>query len=178
MTQGRPPVAPEIRFWAKVNKTDSCWLWTARCFENGYGQFANGAGKTVRAHRFAYELLVGPIPPELKIDHLCHNEDTKCPGGTSCVHRRCVNPSHLEPATQKANVQRGRLPGLLRRTHCPKGHPYNEENTWRDKDGGKHCRTCHRLRMRASYIPRVPKGTTASPLRSELLSETDETCPR
>jgi uracil-DNA glycosylase family 4 len=75
----------ESRFWAKVRKTDNCWYWLGWRDSWGYGRF-DIAGKKVRAHRFAYELLVGPIPAEWTIDHLCH-------------HPACVNPSHLEAVT-------------------------------------------------------------------------------
>ena len=87
--------APE-RFWEKVDKAgqDECWLWTAnKTAPNGHGRFL-GPGGQVMAHRFAYELLVGPIPEGLVIDHLCRV-------------RLCVNPAHLEPVTAEENIRRG-----------------------------------------------------------------------
>lgn len=82
----------EERFWAKVDKNsgpDGCWLWTAHC-KDGYGRFRRaGAASPVQAHRFAYELAHGPIPPGLQIDHRY-----TCP-------KNCVNPAHLRPATRK-----------------------------------------------------------------------------
>lgn len=84
----------EARFWAKVDKTETCWLWTAAIRRrSGYGVFSHQA-RTMLAHRFAYELLVGPIPDGLVIDHLCRV-------------RHCVNPDHLEPVTQRENLRRG-----------------------------------------------------------------------
>lgn len=83
------------RFWAKVEKTNGCWLWTGGT-ARGYGQFRLGGGrgsKNVRAHRYAYELLVGPIPAGLEIDHTCEN-------------KLCVRPDHLEPVTKKVNLER------------------------------------------------------------------------
>lgn len=76
------------RFWDKVQKTDSCWNWTGCILKKGYGQTYNG--KQQYAHRAAYELVKGPIPSGLVIDHLCFN-------------RRCVNPDHLEPKTVYEN---------------------------------------------------------------------------
>lgn len=86
----------EERFWAKVNKTESCWLWTASRTRDGYGQFQIGKSKMVRAHRFCYEMLVGPVPKGLMLDHR-----------TTCL-RRCVNPSHLRLVTNKQNGENRR----------------------------------------------------------------------
>lgn len=80
----------EQRFWAKVEKSDGCWNWIAGTV-TGYGLHSIGR-KRVLAHRFSYELLVGPIPDGLQLDHRCHN-------------RRCVNPDHLRPATNGQNVE-------------------------------------------------------------------------
>ena len=86
---------PLVRFWAKVDKTGpvseyapilgSCWLWLGTK-SKGYGQFKVN-GVAVKAHRFAYELLRGPILSGLTLDHLCRV-------------RACVNPSHMEPVTK------------------------------------------------------------------------------
>ncbi len=85
----------EQRFWAKVSKTDECWLWTGSK-NDGYGKFRPVANqRPVLAHRYAYELLVGPIPRDLTLDHLCR------------VHS-CVNPEHLEPVTRRENILRGK----------------------------------------------------------------------
>jgi len=80
------------RFWSKVEKTVSCWLWTAST-RRGYGQFVIN-NKPTPAHRFAYEQLVGDIPRGLQLDHLCRV-------------RNCVNPEHLEPVTSRENILRG-----------------------------------------------------------------------
>lgn len=123
----------EVRFWAKVNKTDFCWLWSASKFKTGYGQF--GAGKY--AHRIAYEMIVGPIPEGMVIDHLCRV-------------RHCVNPDHLEPVSNKTNLLRGvGFSGVnSRKTHCSKGHPFDEQNTYYSAKGYRACRTCHRISVR------------------------------
>lgn len=118
----------EERFWAKVQPTGFCWEWTASK-AHGYGYF-NGS----RAHRFAYELLVGPIPDGLVIDHLCRN-------------RGCVNPDHLEPVTQRENTMRGYSFSRLhaRKTHCIRGHEFTPENTKTRSNGARICRECMRL---------------------------------
>ncbi len=127
----RGPIEP--RFWAKVKKTDSCWLWTANKIGKGYGLF--WVGPTMKdftvAHRFAYELLVGPIPEGLTLDHLCKV-------------KHCVNPAHLEPVTNRENVLRsdGITALSARQTHCKYGHPFSAENTYFRSEGGRKCRIC------------------------------------
>lgn len=87
-------------------KTD-CWIWQRSVNDDGYGHLGRN-GKTVGAHRVFYEEANGPIPEGLDLDHLCHSRDKSCPGGRSCLHRRCVNPDHMEPVVRAVNVQRGR----------------------------------------------------------------------
>lgn len=98
-----PKKTPSERFWEKVNKTSGCWLWTGSDDGRGYGNFNRGKhlGKIayVKAHRFAYEELVGPIPEDLVLDHLCHTT-------------RCVNPDHVRAVPQRVNSQN--LQGLQR----------------------------------------------------------------
>lgn len=88
------------RFFAKIQIGDGCWIWRASLNRAGYGTFASG-GRTVMAHRFAFELMVGPIDSENVLDHTC-----KTPS--------CVRPDHLEPVSQSENVIRGSGNGLRR----------------------------------------------------------------
>ena len=88
----------EDRFWNKVDKTDTCWLWTA-ALRVGYGGFWDGNRHTY-AHRYAWELLRGPIPAGYTIDH--DNPDFGC--GVPL----CVNPAHLDCVPHKTNIQRRR----------------------------------------------------------------------
>lgn len=93
------------RFWRKVQKTDACWLWLACLDSAGYGRFSIVRERSY-AHQLAYSELHGPIPDGLELDHVCHSNDPSCPGGP-CVHRRCVNPAHLEAVTHRVNTLRG-----------------------------------------------------------------------
>lgn len=132
-------ITPEMRFWAKVVKTATCWLWQGQLNANGYGVFHPIRAQQVYAHRFAYELLVGPIPEGKILDHV------KARG---CNNRNCVNPAHLEPVTRVENTQRGEGIGVqnARKTHCVHGHAFTEDNTTIRPGGSRQCRTCARLR--------------------------------
>ncbi|MFI5649963.1 HNH endonuclease signature motif containing protein [Streptomyces anulatus] len=117
-----------------------CILRTSGIDRDGYSLIREGSGKTRRAHRVAYELLVGPIPSGLHLDHLCHTEDASCPGGPACLHRRCINPRHLDPVTNAENAARS---VNARKTHCTNGHEFTAANTRIDR-GHRVCRACDR----------------------------------
>jgi hypothetical protein len=124
-----------------------CWPWRS-ANSRRYG-IVRWDGRWHAAHRLVYELLVGPIPDGMTLDHTCHPGDGSCPRAT-CPHRRCVNPAHLEPATNRENILRGSSPSAqaARKTHCPRGHEYTPENTRHDPDGSRRCRTCDNQRRR------------------------------
>lgn len=144
------PVDPDALFWGKVDKSgpDGCWIWTGQRKPAGYGVFSRNASGHHFAHRHAYELMVGPIPEGLEVDHLCRVTS-------------CVNPDHLEPVTPAENRRRAAVHrkgetrnfyGRKARTllpACRKGHPFDEANTAYYPDGKRRCRACHRERERA-----------------------------
>ncbi len=132
----------EERLWPKVDKRgpDECWEWLASRDKDGYGQFSvrHGDGwKGCRAHRVVYELLAGPIPDGLQLDHLCRNPP-------------CVNPAHLEAVTCQENLLRGKTlnAAAIAKTHCPQGHPYAGDNLYVNPKGERSCRECARAACR------------------------------
>ena len=77
------------RFKRLVSINDGCHDWLGMVSPGGYGQFAK-RGKKVAAHRYAWEMVNGPIAPGLVVNHLCWN-------------RTCVNVEHLEVVTKAEN---------------------------------------------------------------------------
>ena len=96
---------PEKRFFAQVEKTDSCWHWTGQFTVNGYGKLRVG-GKLVAAHRFSYSTAHPEEPINVAkrgttcIDHICNN-------------KACVNPAHLRVIDQKLNSARGLIQSAM-----------------------------------------------------------------
>jgi hypothetical protein len=126
-------------FMARVNKTETCWIWEGARITTGYGHVHWGyRGKHKYAHRIAYEHFVGPIPVGMHLDHLC---------GV----KACVNPSHLEVVTQAENNART----WLRRSTCARGHPLDGT-----RPTGRYCKTCAREAGRRR-IERIKSGASA-----------------
>lgn len=113
--------------FAGLDRTE-CWVWPGTIGNHGYGVVC---GQLV--HRMVFELLVGPIPEGLQLDHLCRN-------------RPCANPHHLEAVTRRENILRGECFSAVnaKKTHCANGHEYNAINTYQSKNNQRKCKICHR----------------------------------
>ena len=120
-----------------------CWVdYSRKANVKGY-PVVRIARKNVLAHRLSYEIMVGPIPEGMTVDHICGN-------------KVCYNPAHLQLLTRSEHTslehQRGVAHNVsdwcANKTHCPAGHEYNNINTYRRPDGGRDCRECRLERTR------------------------------
>ena len=126
----------EMAWFHKWLVMGDCWESRGRAVTDGYSQVQIN-GKTKRLHRAMWELLVGPIPDGMTIDHICRN-------------RGCCNPDHLRVMTQKENNESSPAYRATRSkkdwsvTHCDKGHEWSDESTYVASNGHRFCRTCNR----------------------------------
>lgn len=133
----------------EIIQESGCWEWIASINGAGYGQ-VRIRGRTFAAHRVSYSIHKGELDLELVIDHMCRN-------------RKCVNPEHLRQVTPKTNTlenSEGVSAKNKKKTHCWRGHEFNEKNTWKAKGkyGGRHCRVCAAIKIKnkkLSYETRV-----------------------
>jgi hypothetical protein len=150
---------------------DGCWPWL--CFVNvrGYGEINSGQhSQSKAAHKVAYRLAFSEIPDGHLVDHTCHNADLSCEGGSSCLHRRCVNPGHLEAVEPIVNVLRGKGPTAInsKKRACLRGHPFDMANTrFYIAKGGRvqrKCRACQHDRNQNRSADPFWTGATAAPM--------------
>ncbi len=140
----RPRPAIE-RFIPKIGEVDAngCWPWLATKMRGGHGQFFDGQRRML-AHRFSYELFVGPIPSGMHLHHVCRNQ-------------ACVNPSHLSLTTSEEHTRlhHTRPVGAT----CKNGHPWVEENLYVYVNNrgyvARMCKTCKRALSRRTYHERL-----------------------
>lgn len=121
---------------------EGCLVWTGALNNSGYGSFSLGprhSRRWIMVHRYLYERMVGPIPSGRDLDHFV------------CSKRECVDWTHVRPVTRRENNLRGNGIAAIHasRTHCPRGHEYDEANTIVEADGSRGCRTCTYERNRA-----------------------------
>ena len=132
-------ICPDMQAWFDSHyipePNSGCWLWTGGVNRNGYAfLYDRGKKRMFPAHQFSVRAFKKQeIASGLDVDHLCRV-------------RSCVNPDHLDVVTRKENLHRSPI-WLGNRTHCPHGHPYDEENAY-TRPGRRQCRACNRLYAR------------------------------
>lgn len=144
-------------FWARVDKSGDCWIWTGSKTTAGYGNLTwNNKGHY--AHRVAYEDANGVIGEGLHLDHLCRV-------------RACVRPDHLEAVTQAENIRRGAGPYGPVRTTCKHGHDVSiPENVYTTPSGHRRCKVCaHALEARRTADRRA-RGDLRKVLKSHCIA--------
>lgn len=129
-----------------------CWLWQGQVAHNGYGLTSyrkfDGVrgGRTAIVHREMYRIVTGK--DLTKWQYVLH----------LCDQRLCCNPAHLwlgSPTHNSADELAKRRHPEQKVTHCPKGHPYDNENTYLTPSGSRNCRECSRLRSKdPQYVER------------------------
>ena len=128
----RRKVPTQIRkeqIWAKVQKTDTCWLWTGCKSTAGYGVVVFDRVQW-STHRLIYTWVMGEIPEDYEIDHVI------------CANKECCNPSHLEAVPPGENSRRAHT-----KTECVRGHSLDDEsNLYYRRSGGRSCKACQTIR--------------------------------
>lgn len=173
------------RFWARVIKGPSCWLFDGATDRAGYGRMNLCNGKFTSAHRVSYEIVFGAVPAGFEVCHRCDNP-------------RCVRPDHLFLGSHEDNMRdmarKGRANNqFMQRTECAKGHPYTPDNTEWTPLGTRKCRSCRRadsrrykqrraeregrdIKHRATRAHAGPQPVTSSPDRQFAMAH-KQTCP-
>lgn len=126
---------------------DDCWVWFgSREPKRGYGRYGptpiggQGRMRTWYVHRLVWTLMIGPIPDGMQVDHRCRR-------------KACCRPDHLRLVTPIVNqLENSDAVGARNaaKTHCPSGHPYSPENTYRipSRPRFRFCRACRRAARR------------------------------
>jgi uncharacterized protein (DUF433 family) len=164
----------EQRFWAKVKKTDTCWLWTGYTTAEGYGQIQSGNGEGVLlAHRVSWELHFGPLADGMNVCHDCDNPP-------------CIRPDHLFEGTQKDNMADAALKGRIRNQY-PEMEPTRGSDHWNAKltedqvveilnlrnQGLSYAKIAERYAVIPQYIGEICRGETWTHISRPVVSFTD-----
>jgi hypothetical protein len=124
--------------------SDFCWIWDGVRHTSGYGYVTQGEHVNKMARRVIWEMMVGPIPDGMQLDHVCRQ-------------RGCVNPKHLRVVTQRENLlafgSKAPVAANAIKTHCPRGHAFDAENTYRAPSAPdkRICRSCRHDQTKAFF---------------------------
>jgi len=163
VTGTRAPISERLNRRLEVNP-NGCLEWTGGTTKDGYG-LIRVESKVRYTHRVAWTLKRGPIPPGIKVLHHCDN-----PPCCETEPTEGYPDGHLFLGTQFDNmadmVAKGRQVNWeAAKTHCPQKHPYNEENTYVDKGGARHCKACQSSRQASRHVHRPAHHRVVLPPR-------------
>jgi hypothetical protein len=146
-----PTLPADVRFWSKVRKSvpEECWEWQGRFDKGGYGVFTLRHGKSVKAHRFAYEIRYGPMEPDKFACHKCHN-------------RRCCNYDHIYQGTPKDNSR-----DMVESGRSVSGQKWHETHLRNGMQGDNHWTKLHPERLK----PKKGEGNPQSKLSQAKVNE-------
>jgi hypothetical protein len=131
-----------VRYSDRSGGPQSCWPWLSALTPMGYAYASTPPGRTQTVHVLMYEDEIGLIPEGMDLDHLCHR-DGVCAGGPTCLHRRCINPAHLEPVSRQVNLLRGRHSFGFNGLCMAQVHDMTQpENIITEPSGNRRCRPC------------------------------------
>jgi len=144
-----------------------CWIWTGTLDDDGYGRISL-RNRSWLVHRLIFEILIGHVPPDMVLHHVCGNPS-------------CCNPVHLLIITREENSRLAKhYTGIHhhngRRTHCRRGHLLSGHNLiLRRRKGGaaRVCRACLRIsRLKHRRAKRLagPLWTGDAALKPLMLS--------
>lgn len=130
------------KFWdrVEVRSPNSCWYWLGSKHAKGYGLYGTvsaGKSRMLLAHRWSVHISGRTPKADQLVDHMCMN-------------RLCVNPLHLRLVdVTTSNLENSNCVTAVnaRKTHCKRGHSFDDKNTRRVPSGGRECRTCHREKV-------------------------------
>lgn len=137
--------------WSRIQEriavdAGGCWIWQGSTNSKGYGLISSG-GRVFLVHRVALLARDGAIEPGYVADHTCHDPAT-CAGGSTCHHRLCVNPAHLEAVTIAENSRRG---AQQKRGTCKAGHRLTFRR--RGTKLVRCCRQCESVSRTRTAVP-------------------------
>ena len=131
--------------YVTVGDPEECWLWTAGLTARGYGKCLDTIYGRI-AHRVLYQMIHGVLDSAIELHH-------------TCKVKRCCNPLHLVPLTQKEHAKEHPLTPLfaakVAQTHCLRGHPFDATNTYRTSKGGRMCLQCKNDKRRSLSFTRL-----------------------
>lgn len=132
-------ILEKLKAKTTIDSETGCWLWNGgKNHAGGHGIYRPIPNQKYYVHR---------LSAYIHLDYDLLRKDLQVLHKRDCPNKNCWNPEHLYLGTLQDNIEDARVTGQIiipRRTHCPSGHEYTEENTYTSSEGERYCRTCHK----------------------------------